>query len=116
VVFCSGKVEWHIYKYSFVQEKGYIYVNSSNLDNPDAEAIRRFRVRIPGGFLSPTRWPNGKASDYGRYPFLVLSIVPRPGFEPARRTLEGGHGQSTGGKHAELTRKRIGLILAVSTK
>jgi hypothetical protein len=31
-----------------------------------AAVIRRFRVRIPGGFHRKlTRWPNGKASDYG---------------------------------------------------
>jgi len=29
-----------------------------------SEVIRRFRVRIPGGFIT-TCWPNGKASDYG---------------------------------------------------
>ena len=38
--------------------------------------IRRFRVRIPGGFLSPvnpsTRWPNGKAPDYGA---IVLHLL-----------------------------------------
>ena len=43
-----------------------VYFDESDITST---VIRRFRVRIPGGFLSPvnpsTRWPNGKAPDYG---------------------------------------------------
>ena len=47
----------------------------------NSTVIRRFRVRIPGGFLSPvnpsTRWPNGKAPDYGA-PFCLSSSFSHP--------------------------------------
>ena len=65
VLFYLFFVRWMMRWTSFVHYNFFLRVYILWCDHEEQQVgIRRFRVRIPGGF-DLTRWPNGKAPDYG---------------------------------------------------